>query len=98
MHKAPHDEIRLWLCDNAFTIKELLVPLLIQKTEALKTYDGVFHHEINKQFESLALSIIGIEITKQTGCSVEEYYDIIEECNLNNLFNRIDDWRQNDQD
>lgn len=96
MHSNRHDEIRLWLCDNVFTIKELLVPALIQKSEALKAYEGVFHDEINKQFESLSLSLIGIEITKQTGCSVDEYYEVIQDCNTRELFNQIDEWRQND--
>lgn len=90
MHKRYRDEIQLWLCENVFTVKELLIPVLIQKTEALKAYEVVFHDEIKSQYENLILSIVGIEVCKTLGCSVEDYYDTIEEFNLIELLETKD--------
>lgn len=74
-----NSEIILWLNNNEPAIIDLLNPLIKQREESLLVYDQVFHDEIVNQFESLAFSIIGIEVCRSLGCSVEEYYDTIED-------------------
>ena len=94
-----NSDIILWLNSNEQAIVELIKPLLKQKEEAVNTYDNLFHDEIINQFESLALSIIGIEVCKSLGCSVEDYYETIQdEIVYNYITNKIFEGEQNDQD
>lgn len=94
-----NSDIILWLNSNEQAIVELINPLLKQKKEAMNAYDVIFHDEIINQFENLALSIIGIEVCKSLGCSVEDYYETIQdEIVYNYITNKIFEGEQNDQD
>jgi hypothetical protein len=86
-------EIRCWLADNVLTIDGLIAPLMEQRQEALSTYDSVFHQEIMFQFEELSFSIIGIEVCKNLGCSISDYYEAIDGLSMENIINDITTWR-----
>lgn len=74
-----NDNIVIWLHDNQALIIDLINPLIKQKNKALKEYEIIFHPEIINQYETLYLSIIGIEACRCLGCSVEDYYETIQE-------------------
>ena len=89
-----HSEIRHWIIDNALTVDQILTPLVQQKNDALSLYDGVFHDEILNQFNELAHSILGVEVCKNLGCSVEDYYNAIDGIEAFNLLNHIKAWKE----
>lgn len=89
-----HSEIRRWLIDNALTIDELLSPLVVQRKEALSTYDGVFHDEILNQFDEHAHDMLSIEVCKNLGCSVLDYYEVIDGIDVFELLNHIKTWKE----
>lgn len=89
-----HSEIRRWIIDNALTVDQILTPLVEQRNEALSLYDGVFHDEILNQFDELAHSILGIEVCKNLGCGVIDYYEAIDGIDAFELINHIKTWKE----
>jgi hypothetical protein len=93
-----NSDIIIWLHDNKFGIIYLITPLINQKKNALQTYDVIFHDEINKQFKSLYLSLIGIEASAALGCSAEDFYETVEDENVIGYLNELIQEGENEND
>lgn len=70
-------------------LKELIVPLKLQRDLAFNIYGEEFHNIIDNQYDNLLMSVIGIEVCKNVGVSVETYYEFIGDSDLHNLFMEI---------
>lgn len=75
-------DIVVWLNDNQDFLIETIKPFIHEKKEWINNSDPVFHDEINNQYQDVCLSIIGIKVCKDLGCSVEEYYETVEDENV----------------
>lgn len=66
-----------WFINNQSFITEITEPYRKQRADAITQSDPLFFDEIEKQYQEKVLSIVGIEICKQLGCSIELYYDVV---------------------
>ena len=70
-------------------LKELITPLKLQRDLAFNMYDESFHVTIEDQYDNLLMSVVGIDVCKSVGCSVESYYEFIGDSDLHNIFMEI---------
>ena len=82
-------DIREWIIINIDYLQELIKPLRDNKAKALTQDDGLFSDEIEKQYKSLVLRLISVEVSKATGCSTESFYDSIEDHMWGELWRKI---------
>jgi hypothetical protein len=83
------NEIQEWLIVNTPHIKELTEPYKKNKLLAFQTQEVVFHDEIERQYRQIVTEIIGVEISKSIGCSLESFYDTIDDETWEELWRKI---------
>jgi len=79
------EEISQYLFDNIEHLLELTQVYRNQKNALLDT-DPLFKEEIISQYNERIRFVIGVEITRDTGCSYEEALIVMEEIEIDKLF------------
>jgi len=82
-------EITDWIIVNMGYIKELVHPIKLQKENAFKQQDVLFHDDISKQYVDIVKEIISIEISKSIACSTEDIYATVEDGTWEELCKKI---------
>jgi hypothetical protein len=74
---ASRAQILEWLEDHRDLVAEMAEPYRKQRAEAISNCAPIFFDEIQSQYREKVLSVVGVEVCKQLGCSVELYYDVV---------------------
>lgn len=83
-------EVFDWILNNKPTIENIVSPANKHRIELLNEYEPIFHDEINEQFDEMVTSLIGIEVCICLGCSVEDFYEAMEDRYIINLLKEMD--------